>query len=152
MASESWASSPATRASMLGYKGRDTKPELALRAILHARGLRYRVDDRPLREMRNRADVVFTRARVAVFVDGCYWHGRPDHYWPSKTNVGDWTPKIEANQERDRRFNAALQAAGWTVLRAWEHDDPREVADQVERLGRAGNGIEIQAAEACSAA
>lgn len=126
---------------MLANKRRDTKPELALRAILHARGLRYRVDYRPLPEMRNRADVVFTKARVAVFVDGCYWHGCPEHYWPSKTNVGYWTPKIEANQERDRRFNAALHDAGWTVLRAWEHDDPREVADQVERLVRVANGI-----------
>jgi DNA mismatch endonuclease (patch repair protein) len=121
---------------MLANKRRDTKPELAVRALLHARGLRYRVDFRPLREMRNRADVVFTRAKVALFVDGCFWHGCPDHYWPSKTNVDYWTPKIAANQARDCRFDARLRDAGWTVLRAWEHEDPTDVADRVEAVVR----------------
>lgn len=121
---------------MLANKRRDTAPELALRSILHARGLRYRVDFRPLKVMRNRADVVFTRARVAVFVDGCFWHACPEHYMPSKTNVDYWTPKIEANRERDRRVDTMLRDAGWTIVRAWEHEDPIAVADQVEALVR----------------
>jgi len=124
---------------MLANKRRDTAPELALRSILHARGLRYRVDFRPLRVMRNKADVVFTRARVAVFVDGCFWHGCPEHYMPSKTNVDYWKPKIEANQERDRHVDAMLQDAGWSIVRAWEHEDPSAVADRVEALVRGAN-------------
>lgn len=119
---------------MRANRRRDTKPELALRSLLHARGLRYRVDFPPIKGGRNRADVVFTRARVAVFLDGCFWHGCPEHYMPSKTNVGYWTPKIAANQERDRRVDMMLWRAGWTVVRVWEHDDPAAVADQVERL------------------
>lgn len=101
--------------------------------MLHARGLRYRVDKpipiggrRPVRP-----DIVFTRARIAVFVDGCYWHGCPDHHQPSKSNVSYWRAKIDRNQERDRENDAALKSAGWTVLRFWEHDDPAEAAEAI---------------------
>lgn len=130
---ESWASSPATRASMRGNRRRDTQPELAVRRILHAAGLRYRVDFPPLASMRNRADIVFTRARVAVFVDGCYWHGCPEHYWPSRSNTEYWGEKIQENRARDSRVNLALARAGWTVIRAWEHEDPQVVADRIRR-------------------
>lgn len=121
---------------MQANKRRDTAPERALRTILHGRGLRYRVDFPPLKGLRNRADLVFTRARVAVFVDGCFWHGCPAHYVPSKTNVDYWLPKIAANQERDHRVDVALREAGWTVVRVWEHEDPNAVADHIEELVR----------------
>src|SRR5690606_26089746 len=83
-APESWATSPASRAVMRANKGRDTRPEMAVRSELHAMGLRYRVGVRPLEGLRRTADVVFSRERVAVFVDGCYWHGCPDHHRPAK--------------------------------------------------------------------
>lgn len=126
---KSWASSPSVRASMRGNRRRDTRPELAVRRLLHAAGLRYRVDFAPLPGARRlRADVVFTWARVAVFIDGCYWHGCPEHYRPARTNEGFWSAKIEGNRERDRRFDAMLRDAGWTVLRFWEHEDAADVA------------------------
>lgn len=121
---------------MQGNRSRDTKPELALRSILHARGLRYRVNFKPLAGHRHTADVVFTRARVAVFVDGCWWHQCPEHYAQPKSNTDYWLPKIERNVARDEKVDRLLAEAGWTVVRAWEHEDPVKVADQVERLVR----------------
>ena len=100
-ASDSWASSPAVRNVMRANKGRDTKPELALRSAVHALGLRYRVGLRPVRQVRRTADMVFTKARIAVFLDGCFWHGCPEHHRPAKQNVGFWTTKIEGNKIRD---------------------------------------------------
>lgn len=120
---------------------RDTKPELRLRSALHAAGLRYRVDYPPLAGLRRRADVAFTRQRVAVFMDGCYWHGCPDH-GPRRfgTNSEFWTGKIAANRARDADTNARLEAEGWLVLRFWEHDDPiaaaGDVAEAVRRRRR----------------
>lgn len=128
-AGSGWASSPRARASMRGNRGRDTAPELAVRRLLHASGLRYRVDFAPsMIHRRRRADIVFTGARVAVFVDGCFWHGCPEHYRPSKTNTSYWGPKIVANRQRDRETNGLLENEGWTVLRFWEHEDPHAVA------------------------
>jgi DNA mismatch endonuclease (patch repair protein) len=127
----SWASSAANRKSMQGNRSRDTAPELALRRLLHAAGLRYRVHRAPLPELRRRADVVFGPAHVAVFVDGCYWHGCPEHYVPPKTNPGYWSPKIAGNVARDRDTDARLVAAGWLVLRFWAHEDPARCAQQV---------------------
>jgi DNA mismatch endonuclease (patch repair protein) len=114
----------------------DTQPELRLRSILHARGLRYRVNRRVL-GTRHTADVVFARAQVAVFVDGCWWHACPQHYRPPKTNTAYWLPKIERNVARDRKVDQLLVDSGWTVVRAWEHEDPAEVADRVEAAVRA---------------
>lgn len=122
---------------MLANRRRDTKPELALRALLHARGLRYRVDYRPEPTLRSKADIVFTRHKIAVFVDGCYWHGCPQHYWASKTNTDYWLPKIEENRARDMRFSAALVDAGWQVIRIWEHEPAEAAADIVESAVRA---------------
>src|SRR4051812_33413126 len=90
----SWATSAATRRSMLGNRGRDTKPELVLRRALHRLGYRFRVDTRPLAEVNRRADIVFTRQRVALFVHGCYWHGCPDHYAAPKANSTFWADKV----------------------------------------------------------
>jgi DNA mismatch endonuclease (patch repair protein) len=130
---DSKASSRAVRANMQANRGRDTGPELALRSLLHATGLRYRVNARPVPEIRRRADVVFPRDRVAVFVDGCFWHGCPQHSRPAKTNAEAWSAKIEGNRVRDTETNTLLRSAGWTVLRVWEHDDVEEAARMVAR-------------------
>jgi DNA mismatch endonuclease (patch repair protein) len=115
---------------------RDTKPEFELRRILHARGLRYRVDRPVLPEVRRRADLVFARARVVVFVDGCFWHGCPEHAtWP-KRNADFWREKIETNRLRDRDTDKRLDTAGWSVVRVWEHEDITAAANRIERLVR----------------
>ena len=128
---ESWASSPAARAVAQGNRRRDTKPELALRRALHAMGLRYRVDVRPLPALNRRADIVFRRARVAVHVDGCYWHGCPEHGTTAKTNPGYWGPKIARNKERDAETDRLLAEDGWVSLRVWEHEEPARAAQRV---------------------
>ncbi|HKY51051.1 MAG TPA: very short patch repair endonuclease [Candidatus Limnocylindria bacterium] len=121
---------------MQAQRRRDTDIELALRRQLHARGLRYRVDVAPLRRGRRRADVVFGPARVAVYVDSCFWHGCPDHgTWP-KANAGWWREKIEGNRRRDAETDAALVAAGWCVVRVWGHEDVQLAADRVEAAVR----------------
>jgi DNA mismatch endonuclease, patch repair protein len=89
------------------------------------------VDYRPLPHLNRRADLVFTRARVAVFVDGCYWHGCPEHARPSRTNVEFWGPKIARNKERDAEIDQILADAGWRVVREWEHVPPDVVAANV---------------------
>ena len=106
--------------------------EQALRRELHRRGLRYRLHRRPLVGLRREADIVFGRVKVAVFVDGCFWHACPTHAtWP-KANAEFWRTKIERNRERDRETDARLAAAGWTVVRVWEHEDPAESATRIE--------------------
>jgi DNA mismatch endonuclease (patch repair protein) len=128
----SWASSDRTRAVMRGNRRRDTKPEIEVRRLVHAAGLRYRVDYAPLSSNRRiRADLVFTRVRVAVFLDGCFWHGCPQHYVPSHTNADYWGPKIEANAQRDARTDNLLQNAGWKVLRFWTHESPDDIAARI---------------------
>jgi len=124
-------SSPAIRDRFRAQKERDTAPELALRRLLHARGLRYRVDTAPLPGVRRRADVVFTRARVAVFVDGCFWHSCPLHATSPKANAVWWRTKLDTTVRRDRDTDTALSEAGWLVVRVWEHEPPTEAADRV---------------------
>jgi DNA mismatch endonuclease (patch repair protein) len=131
---ESWASSEAVRASMRSNKGRDTKPELALRRAVHALGLRYRVAFRPVTSVRRSADLVFTKARVAVFLDGCFWHGCPIHHTFAVTNAGFWAEKVRRTRERDAETNRILEEAGWYVLRIWEHEDPGDAAERVAEL------------------
>ena len=137
---KSWASSPAVRRVMQGNRSRDTKPEIAVRCAVHGMGMRYRVSARPLPGVRRTADLVFRRAKVAVFIDGCFWHGCPKHHAPPKTNAGYWTSKIDGNRVRDRHTTALLRAAGWIVLRFWSHEDPLSVAgrivDVVQRRNR----------------
>lgn len=127
---------------MQSNRRRDTSSERLVRSALHRRGLRFRVDlpiqvegARPVRP-----DVVFPRARIAMFVDGCFWHGCPEHGTLPATNRGYWIPKIDENQQRDRRNTAALKTAGWTVIRVWAHEDADGVAERVERLVRASAG------------
>lgn len=141
-------SSVAAQRTMLGNRRRDSTPERRLRSALHANGLRYRVD-RPISVPGRRPirpDVVFTRTRVAVFVDGCFWHGCPEHGKPPRTNSTYWNAKIAINQTRDREQTAALEEAGWTVVRVWEHDDPASAAAVVRRV------LEAQAASGSGAA
>ena len=137
---ESWATSEGTRKSMLANKRRDTTTELAVRRLLHARGMRYRVDFAAVPGLRRRADVVFTRARVAIFFDGCFWHGCPLHATHPKKNSEYWGPKLAANIARDRDTNARFAVAGWNVLRFWEHEAATDVADRIAFLVREGGG------------
>ncbi|MBV1938272.1 very short patch repair endonuclease [Streptomyces sp. BV286] len=130
----SWASSAARRRNMQAIRSRDTEPERALRRLLHAQGLRYRVAAKPLPKLRRTADLVFRPTKVAVFVDGCYWHGCPEHYVSPKTNPGYWSDKVAGNIARDRDTDQRLTAAGWTVLRFWEHESPEECASAVLRV------------------
>ena len=117
---------------MRGNRSRDTSPELRVRSLVHRRGLRYRVAQRPIPTLRRTADLVFRRAKVAVNVDGCFWHGCEQHYKEPKTNTEYWRSKIEGNRRRDRETDELLEAEGWLVLRFWEHEDPAEVAETVE--------------------
>jgi len=127
---------PATRRTMQANRGRDTGPELALRSILHARGLRFRVNQPLPFDRRRRADLTFTRAGLYVFVDGCFWHGCPEHFVEPKTRVDFWLDKIRRNRERDEDTRQQLERAGATVLRFWEHQDPIQAADAVEATYR----------------
>jgi DNA mismatch endonuclease (patch repair protein) len=127
----SWASSPAVRRSMVANRSRDTAPERALRSALHRLGLRFRVDARPVASIPRRADVVFRGDRVAVFLDGCFWHGCPTHFRPPATNAAYWTGKIAGNRARDSSTTALLEAAGWIVLRVWEHEPAGDAARRI---------------------
>jgi len=129
--SGSWASSAANRRSMLGNRSRDTAPELALRRLVHAAGLRYRVAAKPLPGMRRTADLLFGPTHVAVFVDGCFWHGCPEHFVPPKTNPDYWREKIGRNVQRDRDTDSRLAEADWLVLRFWEHQPAETCAKSV---------------------
>ena len=113
---------------MIANRRRDTQPELRVRRLLHAAGLRYRVDVAPLRGLRSRADIVFTRQRIAVFIDGCFWHGCPAHGVAPKTNAEYWGPKLARNRARDLDVSKQLAESGWAVLRFWEHEPPEDVA------------------------
>ncbi|WP_244221508.1 very short patch repair endonuclease [Streptomyces nigra] len=115
---------------------RDTRPELALRRAVHALGLRYRVSVRPLPHLRRTADLVFTKAKVAVFLDGCFWHGCPEHYSASVANSDYWARKISRNKARDADTDRQLIDAGWIVVRIWEHEDPIIAASHVAECVR----------------
>jgi DNA mismatch endonuclease, patch repair protein len=127
----SWASSPAVRRNMQANRGRDTGPELKLRRLLHAAGFRYRVDWPIPDDRRRRIDIAFPRRKIAVFVDGCFWHRCPSHYVSPKANADFWDTKIRGNTDRDAKTTAQLTAAGWLVLRFWEHENPQEMAERI---------------------
>lgn len=131
--------SAAVTAQMKGNLRTDTRPEVALRSALHARGLRFRKDHRLSVPggRATRGDVVFPRARVVVFVDGCFWHGCPAHGRVPSTNPHYWPAKLARNRARDERVTAALEEDGWTVLRIWEHVP---VDEAVERVASAVRG------------
>ena len=119
-------------ASGVGNRRADTKPEMRVRSALHAAGLRYRKDLLIRYEGgRVKPDVVFTRRKVAVFIDGCFWHSCPVHGTSPKSNTSYWGPKLGANVARDRRNDDGLSAAGWLVVRIWEHEDVDEAVARV---------------------
>jgi DNA mismatch endonuclease, patch repair protein len=121
---------------MQSNRPRDTAPERALRSAVHALGLRYRVGTRPVPGLRRTGDLVFPRARVVVFLDGCFWHGCPDHHTVAKTNADYWSQKAVENRRRDLETDRLLGDAGWVVLRVWEHEAPAEAALRVAVLVR----------------
>lgn len=111
-----------------------TAPEIALRRELHRRGRRYRVHARIEGLPRRRVDIAFTRAKVVVLVDGCFWHGCPEHGVRPRANSEWWSWKLELNRARDRDTDRLLEELGWTVIRVWEHADPVEAADCIEQI------------------
>lgn len=122
---------------MAAVRRNNTKPELALRSALHSLGLRYRKDYRlDLPGGRVRPDLVFTRRKVAVFVDGCFWHVCPEHATHPADNSEFWRTKLTRNVERDRANDALLEAAGWTVVRVWEHEPVAVAAQRVASVVR----------------
>lgn len=121
---------------MQANRSHDTASEVALRSALHRIGLRFRKHVRPLPSLRCTADVVFSRERVVVFSDGCWWHRCPDHATIPKANADWWREKLERNFNRDRRNDAALELAGWKVVRVWEHEDPADAASRVAAVVR----------------
>ncbi|WP_427168626.1 very short patch repair endonuclease [Streptomyces sp. C1-1] len=110
---------------------RDTAPEVAVRRLLHAEGLRYRVNVPVPGAPRRTIDIVFGKLKIAVFMDGCFWHGCPQHATQPKANAEWWRTKLDKNMTRDRETTDHLRDAGWTVLRFWEHESPVEVAQQI---------------------
>lgn len=128
------ASSAEVARRMRAQPRRDTAPELAIRRELFSRGLRYRVDFRAVG--RRRVDIAFTRRKVAVFVDGCFWHSCPAHRTSPRSNAEWWRRKLDANVRRDRDTDAELEAHGWLVVRVWEHENPAEAASRIEMLIR----------------
>lgn len=129
-------SSVAALARMKAAKPRDTLPEKALRSELHKRGLRYRVDARPIERLNRRADIVFRSVKVAIFVDGCFWHGCPLHGTQANANAEFWKNKIKRNQERDAETNLLLKKAGWKVIRVWEHESPVKARAKIQKTIR----------------
>lgn len=133
-------SSPGVSERMSRAPRRDTGPEMLIRREAHRRGMRYRVDAALPGMPRRRADMVFAGRKVAVFVDGCFWHSCPEHTSIPRANRIWWVEKLRRNSERDRETDAHLQDLGWTVLRFWEHDDPERVVDVVESVVRRAAG------------
>lgn len=126
------SSDASRRMAKVRQTGTDT--ELALRREMYRIGLRYRIGYEVLRKPRRVADVAFPGRKIAVFIDGCFWHGCPEHAtWP-KRNADFWRQKIEANRQRDADTNARLEANGWTALRFWSHESPTKAAEVVARV------------------
>jgi DNA mismatch endonuclease, patch repair protein len=125
--------SESASATMRGNRGSDTRPELAVRSLLHRRGHRFRKNLRiGIGASAVRPDIVFTRRRVAVFIDGCFWHCCPVHGTRPRSNVAYWDAKLRSNVERDERTTALLSEAGWRVVRVWEHETPENTVSAIE--------------------
>jgi DNA mismatch endonuclease, patch repair protein len=142
-------------AVMRANRNADTRPELALRSALHRVGLRFRVG-MPIvaSATRVRADIVFTSARVAIFVDGCFWHRCPEHGVSPTANASYWGPKLRGNVERDRRVDGALAVDGWRVVRVWEHQvtvDAVEVARRIAEQVSASKAAPLRSHERAGA-
>ena len=128
------ASSPLVRRRMLNTPTRDTAPELRVRSALHRLGLRFRVDRAPIKGFRRRADVVFGPSRLAVFVDGCFWHLCPIHGSIPRANADWWREKLEQTRARDVDTNERLVREGWLPVRVWEHEDAQRAAQRIAEL------------------
>jgi DNA mismatch endonuclease (patch repair protein) len=139
MAVEEVKPAPATedvRRRMSSQRRADTVPELALRSELHRRGRRFRIGIKVPGNARRTIDIAFPRQRLAIFVDGCFWHRCPVHSIPAKNNSAWWANKLAANVARDEQTTALLSAQGWRVVRVWEHEDPVDAATRIEQLLR----------------
>lgn len=128
---------------MRAIRSRDTAPEIAVRTLVHGLGLRYRVHTRPVASVPRLGDLVFSRARVVVFIDGCFWHGCPEHSHPVRVNTEYWGPKLERNAQRDADTDRRLREAGWTVLRFWAHESAEAVAHSIADCVREAMGPSI---------
>jgi len=129
-------SSTSVSGRMSRQRRRDTQPEVAIRKLLHAMGLRFRVT-MPIPGLPRRTmDIAFTRARVAIFVDGCFWHVCPQHATSPTANSDWWYRKLTANQARDAATNDYLRSHGWRVVRIWEHEDPVQAANLIASIVR----------------
>lgn len=126
--------SVAVRNVMRANRGVDTGPEIRLRSLVHKAGLRYAIDVRPESDINRRADLVFRPAKVAVFVNGCFWHGCPKHYSPPKSNRRYWSEKVRRNRERDFETSFLLKRRGWRVLVFWEHQSPEASGAKVVQI------------------
>lgn len=127
---------------MSAIRGKNTKPELLLRKALWRNGYRYRLKN----SLPGKPDIVFPSECIAVFVDGCFWHGCPEHYQKPETNAHFWREKIKKNKQRDKRVNAALKAEGWRVLRFWEHEvrsDPAVCANKISKVLQGASNREV---------
>jgi len=133
-ASPPQAPTDAVRRAMQTQRTRDTAPELALRRELHHRGLRYRLQRKPIPGLRRTVDIVFPGPRIAVDVRGCFWHGCNKCKTVPKTNNLWWIEKIAKNRARDEITETALRKAGWEVIIVWEHDNCVDAADRIEKL------------------
>ena len=121
----------AVRNVMRANRGVDTGPEIRLRSLVHKAGLRYAIDVRPEPDINRRADIVFRAAKVAVFVNGCFWHGCPKHYSAPKSNKRYWSAKVRRNRERDAETRVLLKRRGWRVLVFWEHQPVQPCSERV---------------------
>lgn len=129
-------SSPEALSRMRGQRRHDTEPEIRLRRELHNLGLRFRLDRQVLPAVRRRPDIVFGPAKVAVFVDGCFWHVCPKHGTSPRANAAWWEEKLAGNVARDRDTDRLLEGAAWLPIRVWEHEDPRAAAHDVVQVVR----------------
>ncbi|HML39854.1 MAG TPA: DNA mismatch endonuclease Vsr [Bellilinea sp.] len=127
-------SSFAAKRRMEAAKPKDTLPEIKLRAALKELGIDFEVDVKPIEDLKRRADILFREDGIAVFVDGCFWHGCPIHGTQAKANAEFWTEKIKRNKDRDVDTNQRFEAAGWTVIRVWEHEYPIEAAMKIAEI------------------
>ena len=136
------ASSPLVSRNMKKVRVRDTGPEMAIRRLLYRKGYRYRVVYRPSDPKMGRAsiDIAFPSKRVAVFIDGCFWHGCPQHGEVPKANNQWWREKFAENKDRDARITELLETCGWTVLRYWSHEDPEKVCELIESALKRASG------------
>ncbi len=130
------ASLPEASRRMKAVRLEGTEPELHLRSALHRRGLRFRVQVQVLQDFRRSVDIWFPTEKVAVFCDGCFWHGCPRHGTQARANQAFWQAKVAANRARDLDTNQRLAEAGCTVIRIWEHEEPEAAAERIARVVR----------------